>query len=66
MNLGKNIKKYRLKADLSRDKMAFRCNGQFTSLHLMRVEQGKIKNPGIYLVKAIADALRVSVDDLLK
>lgn len=66
MNLGKNIQKYRKRAGLSRDKLAFRCNGQFTSLHLMRVEQGKIKNPGIQLVKAIADALKVSVDNLLK
>ena len=66
MNLGKNIRKYREKAGLSRDKFAYKCKGQFTSLHLMRVEKGLVKNPGIQLVKIIADALGVSVDDLLK
>jgi transcriptional regulator with XRE-family HTH domain len=32
----------------------------------MRVENGSVKNPGIEMVKAIADALNVSVDLLLK
>ena len=66
MNLGKNIRKYREEAGLSRDKFAYKCRGEFTSLHLMRVEKGLVKNPGIQLVKTIADALEVSVDDLLK
>ncbi len=66
MNLGKNIRKYREKAGLSRDKLAFKCNGKFTSLHLMRVEHGQVKDPGIKLVKTLADALEVTVDDLLK
>ena len=66
MNLGKNIEKLRKKAGLSREKLAFKCGGKFTSLHLMRVENGTVKNPGIEMVKAIAVALNVSVDNLLE
>jgi len=66
MGLGENIEKYRKKAGLSREKLAHKCQGKFTSIHLMRVENGTVKNPGIEMVKAIAKALNVSVDYLLK
>ena len=66
MQLGKNIQKFRKKAGLSREKLAFKCEGKFTGLHLMRVEKGWVKNPGIELVKAVADALDVTIDDLAK
>jgi transcriptional regulator with XRE-family HTH domain len=66
MNLGKNIEKLRKKAGLSREKLAFKCGGKFTSLHLMRVENGSVKNPGIEMVKEIADALGVSIDQLVQ
>lgn len=65
MNLGKNIEKYRKKADLSREKLAFKCGGKFTSHHLLRVERGTVKNPGIEMIKEIAKALNVTVDGLL-
>ena len=64
MDLGKNIEKYRKKAGLSREKLAHKCHGKFTSIHLMRVENGTVKNPGIEMVKAIADSLEVSIDKL--
>lgn len=66
MNLGRNIEKYRKKAGLSREKFAFKCGGKFTSHHLLRVEKGTVKNPGIEMVKAIAFALGITVDLLLK
>jgi transcriptional regulator with XRE-family HTH domain len=66
MDLGKNIEKCRKKAGLSREKLAFKCGGKFTSHHLLRVERGMVKNPGIGMVKVIADALGMSVDRLLK
>ena len=65
MNLGENIEKYRKKTGLSREKLAFKCGGKFTSHHLLRVEKGMVKNPGIEMVKAIAVGLGVSVDKLL-
>jgi transcriptional regulator with XRE-family HTH domain len=66
VTLGKNIKKYRKKAGLSREKLAFKCGGKFTSHHLLRVEKGTVKNPGIELVKEIAKALKVPIDILIK
>jgi len=65
MNLGENIKKYRLKAGLSREKLAFKCSGKFSSAHLLRVENGQVKNPGIEMVMTIAKALNVSIDQLV-
>ena len=65
MNLGKNIEKYRKKVGLSREKLAFKCGGKFTSHHLLRVERGMVKNPGIEMVKVISRALNVFVDDLI-
>jgi transcriptional regulator with XRE-family HTH domain len=65
MNLGKNIEKYRKKAGLSREKLAFKCGGKFTSHHLLRVERGMVKNPGIEMVSATAKALGVSIDKLI-
>lgn len=66
MSLGKNIEKYRKQAGLSREKLAFKCGGKFTSNHLLRVERGMVKNPGIEMVKEIATALGITVDLLLK
>lgn len=66
MSLGDNIKKYRLKAGLSREKLAFKCEGKFSAAHLLRVENGAVKNPGIEMVKGIAKALNVSIDILTK
>lgn len=66
MNLGENIKKYRKKAGLSREKLAFKCGGKFTANHLLRVENGTVKNPGIEMVKEIAQGLGVSIDKLIK
>lgn len=66
MSLGENIEKHRKRAGLSREKLAQKCKGKFTSIHLMRVENGTVKNPGIEMVKAIANALDLKVDNLLK
>jgi transcriptional regulator with XRE-family HTH domain len=66
MDLGKNIEKYRKKAGLSREKLAHKCGGKFTSIHLMRVEKGMVKNPGIEMIKAIAETLNISIDKLVK
>ena len=66
MSLGKNIEKYRKKAGLSREKLVVKSAGKFSAVHLARVEKGTVKNPGIEMVKAIAGALNISVDTLLK
>ena len=66
MNLGKNIEILRKKAGLSREKLAFKCGGKFTSHHLLRVERGMVKNPGIEMVSEIAKAVGVSIDQLVQ
>jgi transcriptional regulator with XRE-family HTH domain len=65
VNIGENIKKYRLKAGLSREKLMLKCQGSFSTSHLLAVEKGRTKNPGIEMVSAIAEALNLSVDELL-
>lgn len=66
MSVGRNIEKYRKKAGFSREQLAFKCGGIFVSAHLLRVEKGLVKNPGIELVKAVAKALNVSIDELVR
>ncbi|MFH1542029.1 MAG: helix-turn-helix transcriptional regulator [bacterium] len=66
MSLGRNIKKYREKAGLSREKLAQKCENKFSANHLWRVEDGSVKNPGIEMVKAIADGLKISIAKLFQ
>jgi len=66
MTLGKNIKKYREKAGLSREKLAQKCGNKFSANHLWRVEDGMVKNPGVEMVKGIAKILNITVDGLLR
>jgi transcriptional regulator with XRE-family HTH domain len=65
MSLGKNIEKYRKQAGLSREKLVVKCGGKFSAAHLVRVEKEIVKNPGIEMVKAIAAALNVKIDQLM-
>jgi len=48
------------------DFFAKKCGNKFSGNHLWRVEDGLVKNPGIEMVGAIAKALNVSVDAILK
>ncbi|NQT30450.1 MAG: helix-turn-helix domain-containing protein [Candidatus Saganbacteria bacterium] len=65
MEIGENIKKYRTKAKLSREKLTLKCRGAFSTSHLLSIEKGKTQNPGIDIIISIADALGISVDELL-
>jgi len=65
MEIGENIRRYRRKAGLSREKLILKCKGLFSSSHLLSIEKGKTKNPGIDIVAAVADALDISVDELI-
>jgi len=66
VNLGKNIRKYREKAGLSREQLAKKCKGKFSANHLWRVEDGVVKNPGVEMVREIAGVLMKTVDELMK
>jgi len=62
--IAKNIKKYREKKGISQDKLSKLAG---VTLHtITKIESGVTSDPRIETVKKIADALGVSVDDLLK
>lgn len=62
--LAKNMKKYRVKLDISQDVLSKRANLAFHTI--AKIETGSTPNPTIGTVKKIADALEVSVDELLR
>jgi transcriptional regulator with XRE-family HTH domain len=60
----RNIKARRMKAGYSQDKLSKLAG---TALHtISKIENGETYDPRISTVKLIADALRVSIDALLK
>jgi len=60
----KNIKKYRTKLGISQDKLSKLAG---ITLHtITKIESGATPEPRIETVKKIADALGVSIDDLMR
>ena len=59
-----NIKKYRNKLGISQDVLSKRANLAFHTI--AKIEAGSTPNPTIDTVKKIAEALEVSLDDLMK
>lgn len=62
--IGENIKKYRNKLGISQDVLSKKANLAFHTI--AKIEAGSTPNPTIDTVKKIADALGVSLDDLMK
>ena len=63
-NIGKNIRKYRLQKKISQDRLSKLADVAFHTI--TKIESGDTPNPTIETVKKIADALGVSLDDLMK
>lgn len=62
--IAKNIKKFREKKGISQDKLSKLAG---ITLHtITKIESGATPDPRIETVKKIAEALGVSVDDLIK
>jgi transcriptional regulator with XRE-family HTH domain len=59
-----NVKKYRNKLGISQDQLSKRANLAFHTI--AKIEAGTTLNPTIETVKKIADALGISLDDLIK
>ena len=59
-----NIKKYRKKLGISQDVLSKRANLAFHTI--AKIEAGTTPDPRIDTVKKIADALDVSLDDLME
>jgi len=61
--LPRNIKKYREKLGLSQDQLARKADIPYSTY--IKIESGHTLNPSIQTVVNIAQALGVSIDDLL-
>lgn len=62
--IAKNIKRYRAKKGISQDKLSKLAG---ITLHtITKIESGATSDPRIETVKKIADALCVSIDDIMK
>jgi len=62
--IAKNIKKYRDKLGISQDKLSKMAG---VTLHtIAKIETGSTSDPRIETLRKIADALGVSVDDLIQ
>ena len=59
-----NIKKYRKKLGISQDVLSKKANLAFHTI--AKIEAGSTPDPRIETVKKIADALGVTLDDLMK
>jgi len=62
--IGKNMKKYRKKIGISQDVLSKRANLAYHTI--AKIEAGSTPDPRIETVKKIADALNVTLDDLIK
>lgn len=62
--IGSNVKKYRNKLGISQDALSKKANLAFHTV--AKIEAGSTPNPTIDTVKKLADALGVSLDDLVK
>ncbi len=62
--IGERIKKYRLKADLTQEKLVREANISYTAL--TKMESGVIKNPSVKVVAKIAKVLKIYLDDLAR
>lgn len=58
------MKKYRKKLGISQDVLSKRANLAFHTI--AKIEAGSTPDPRIETVKKIADALNVTLDDLMK
>ncbi len=61
--LASNIKKYRQKAGLSQDQLARTAGIPYSTF--LKIESGYTPNPSIQAVASIAEALGVSIDELV-
>ena len=61
--LSENLKKYRKKKEWSQDKLAKFADVTHTTL--VKIESGVNKNPTIQTLTKLADALEVSIDELV-
>ena len=64
-NIGRNIKKIREDKGLSQVDLIGKMEGLFDPTNISRIEAGR-NNPTIYTLQRIADALEVSLEEIVK
>lgn len=64
LKIGAKIKEYRKKLGISQDTLSKRADLAFHTI--AKIEAGATPNPTINTVKRIADALGVSIDNLMR
>jgi transcriptional regulator with XRE-family HTH domain len=64
-NIGRNIKKIREYKGLSQVDLIGKMEGLFDPTNISRIEAGR-NNPTIYTLQRIADALEVSLEEIVK
>lgn len=62
--IGENIKKLRIKQGLTQDDFVKKTGLKYSTF--AKIEGGFVKKPGVQMVAAIAKALGVSIEDLIK
>jgi FMN phosphatase YigB (HAD superfamily)/DNA-binding Xre family transcriptional regulator len=62
-SLGKQLQKARLTAGLTQQQLCHKANLSFSTL--TKIERGAIKSPSIFTIQSIADALSISLDELV-
>ena len=62
--IGKNIKRIRQAKGISQDRLSKRADLALNTI--VNIESGRNSNPTIETLKKIADALEVSIEELLK
>ena len=64
INIGKNVKKYRNKQELSQEDFARKSGVKYTTL--TKIESNVIKKPSVLIMAKLAKALGVLIEDLIK
>lgn len=62
--IAENIKKYRKKKGITQDKLSKMADITYNTI--IKIESGATYNPRVDTLKHIANALGVSIDDLIK
>jgi len=61
--LAKNVKKYRIDRGLSQDQMARKADMPYSTY--LKIESGITTNPSLQTLVTIAEALEISLDELV-
>lgn len=62
--ISRNVKKHRQKLGLSQDQLARKANVPYSTY--LKIESGYTPNPSIQTIVNIAEALNISLDDLVE